>query len=318
MSRCLRPLLLNGQSFNCGYCLNCRINYTSKWQLRLLYELNSWSGAMFVTLTYDDEHLPKNFELNKKHLKDFLKRVRSKIAYNDICLWNDDFLELKSGKQYKPVLRYYCCGEYGLNPRDGIKGHERPHYHCIIFGLDYYNALHRQIVIDSWLFCDRNQFDLSRGLKCAIQPVNIDTIGYVTGYVRKKLNGDKAQEVYQDRIRPFNVGSKGLGLQLALKQFDLLKKGYTYTHNGKRIGIPRYFREKLGLEIDFSTSDNTKDVKESFDMIYKMYRTLYPIPLDLNADSKRFERWYDSNKWTISQQIEDNFHKREKLNNKRL
>lgn len=313
MAKCLRPLFLNGNSFNCGSCLNCRINYTSKWQLRLLYELNSWSGAMFVTLTYDDEHVPKDYELKKEHLKNFLKRVRSKLDYNNICLWSDFPIVDSLNREHTPILRYYCAGEYGMNPRDGIKGHERPHFHCILFGLDYYNPLHRQIVIDSWKYCDVHQFDLSRGLKCAIQPVNIDTIGYVTGYVRKKITGEDAEKAYGSRIRPFNVGSKGLGLQLALSQKDLLSKGFTYTHNGKRIGLPRYFREKLGFQIDYSTRDKNKEIKDSFDYIYKQYKKLYPISLEINAESKRFERWYDSNKWTISQQVEDNFHKREKL-----
>lgn len=313
MAKCLRPLFLNGNSYNCGSCLNCRINYTSKWQLRLLYELNSWSGAMFVTLTYDDEHVPKDYELKKEHLRNFLKRVRAKLDYNKICLWSDLPIVDSSNREHIPILRYYCAGEYGMNPRDGIKGHERPHFHCILFGLDYYNPQHRQIIIDSWKYCDVNQFDLSRGYKCAIQPVNIDTIGYVTGYVRKKITGEQAINAYGSRIRPFNVGSKGLGLQLALRQKDLLSKGYTYTHNGKRIGVPRYFREKLGFSIDYSTRDKNQDIKNSFAMIYKQYKELYPEPLEINAESKRFERWYDSNKWTISQQIESNFHKREKL-----
>lgn len=318
MAKCLRPLYINGHSFNCGSCLNCRINYTSKWQLRLLYELNSWSGAMFVTLTYDDEHIPKDYELKKEHLRNFLKRVRAKIDYNDVSMWSD-FPIVKDGKEYIPKMRYYCAGEYGMNPRDGVKGHERPHFHCILFGVDYYNPVHWKYVIDSWKYCDPMQFDKDRGLKCAIQPVNIDTIGYVTGYVRKKLTGDQAQESYGDRLRPFNVCSQGLGLQLAFNQAHLLAKGYTYSHNGKRIGIPRYFREKLGFGIDFSTSESHKDVIDSFNRINELYKKQYPDLLSSpEAESKRFERWYDSNEWTVSQQIVNSFFKREKLLHKEL
>ena len=319
MARCLRPLFLNGNSYNCGSCLNCRINYTSKWQLRLLYELNSWSGATFVTLTYDDEHIPKNYELKKIHLRNFLKRVRSKLKYNNICLWSDFPIVGNSGNTYSPIFRYYCAGEYGMHPRDGIKGHERPHFHCILFGVDYYNPNHRQIIIDSWKYCDPNQFDISRGVKCALQPVNIDTIGYVTGYVRKKITGDKAVQAYGNRKRPFNICSHGLGLQLALRQKDLLSKGYTYTHNGKRVGLPRYFREKLGFEIDYSTSDSQKVIKDSFDYINGLYKKQFPDLLSTpEAEEKRFQRWYDSNNWTVSEKIMEAFNKRNSLLNKEL
>lgn len=116
MARCLRPLFINGNSFNCGSCLNCRINYTTKWQLRLLYELNSWSGAMFVTLTYDSEHIPKDYELKKEHLRNFLKRVRAKIDYNNVSMWSD-FPIVKDNKVYSENEVLLCWRIWNVSSR---------------------------------------------------------------------------------------------------------------------------------------------------------------------------------------------------------
>ena len=60
----------------------------------------------FITLTYNNNNLPKYKSLVKKELQDFFKRLR---------------------KKYGEGIRYYACGEYGP------KG-KRPHYHAIIFG----------------------------------------------------------------------------------------------------------------------------------------------------------------------------------------
>ena len=45
----------------------------------------------FVTLTYDDDHLPEYNSLNYKHFQDFMKRLRK--SHNGV--------------------RFYMCGEYG-------------------------------------------------------------------------------------------------------------------------------------------------------------------------------------------------------------
>lgn len=62
----------------------------------------------FVTLTYDDDHLPPGGTLARKDVQDFLKRLRFRFEGTKI--------------------RYYGCGEYGENTG-------RPHYHLAVFGL---------------------------------------------------------------------------------------------------------------------------------------------------------------------------------------
>ena len=72
--------------------------------------------AIFVTLTYDDDHLHScssdyfTGSLCKSDWPPFMKRLRERVR--DIC----------------PNLRFYASGEYGDHTH-------RPHMHAIIFGL---------------------------------------------------------------------------------------------------------------------------------------------------------------------------------------
>lgn len=97
--------------YPCGQCLNCRINKGREWQHRLLLEQASHADSVFVTLTYDDDHISVNGELNREHTTQFLKSLRNQ------------------GKKY----RYFLVGEYGNQSG-------RPHYHCAIFGLSSLEA----------------------------------------------------------------------------------------------------------------------------------------------------------------------------------
>lgn len=90
----------------CGKCLSCRIARAREWSLRLMHELASWENAVFLTLTYSDEFMPKDKSIKKHDLQKFFKRLR----------------------KANHKIRYYACGEYG-------ERYGRPHYHAIIFGL---------------------------------------------------------------------------------------------------------------------------------------------------------------------------------------
>ena len=107
--RCLAPIEVKGREFNCGQCINCRINYTSMWSLRLIYELSTCNSASFLTLTYDTEHYPTDCGLHKDDLQKFFKRLRINLK--------------REYHEFSPKLRYYACGEYGSKTK-------RAHYHA--------------------------------------------------------------------------------------------------------------------------------------------------------------------------------------------
>lgn len=49
----------------------CRINKTQAWVLRLELEKSNCDKSAFVTLTYDDEHLPGDCSLHKEMYSSF-------------------------------------------------------------------------------------------------------------------------------------------------------------------------------------------------------------------------------------------------------
>lgn len=309
--KCIKPITLStGVTVNCGHCMACRINYTTAWKLRLLYELSNWDKAMFVTLTYDEEHVPADFSLHKKDPVGFFKRLRSYLDYS-----NDN-----------RTIKYYCCGEYGekkdiLRPD---KEHGRPHYHAIIFGLCPYDENDRKLVIEAWQHrCEDWQFDRNRGKKSAIQNVTPEDIEYVTGYVQKKLSGDLGHVHYGEDISPFAIMSKGLGLEFALQNANRLRaNGFTYI-SGHKISLPRYYREKLEIEVDYANLPPPNKDKVLANQAYleqlfeeDMRRRgvdVTPTISNLDNISKLYERWYDSYRWQLADRVFKDFEQRQKM-----
>lgn len=105
----------------CGRCRGCRLDYSKQWADRCMMELKDHDSAYFVTLTYDDFHVPLSYvgladtgealpvqTLRKRDLQLFFKRLRKSFPADHI--------------------RYFASGEYGSTSL-------RPHYHAILFGL---------------------------------------------------------------------------------------------------------------------------------------------------------------------------------------
>lgn len=64
----------------CGKCPSCTLERASDWACRLSHELVTSKSAAFVTLTYDDEHLPPGGGLETKDLIGFCKRLREAVG----------------------------------------------------------------------------------------------------------------------------------------------------------------------------------------------------------------------------------------------
>lgn len=297
--KCLNPSRVHGDEYNCGHCRNCRINYTSQWTLRLMYELDSWDEAAFITLTYDDAHLP-SMSLNKEELQKFNKRLRAVMK-----------------RRFDQDIKFYSIGEYGSRTK-------RPHFHGIYFGINPYNEEHRQAVKDCWLpRCEEWQFDRSRGKKSAIALCEHDSIQYVTGYVQKKLYGKLALKEYKEtgRIPPFSLCSQGLGLDFALKNADRLRSnGFTYIQ-GQKIGLPKYLREKLGISVqdyiqevpEFRRKKFIEESKKLQDLFFEQNPDVDFSIQNLEALASRYERWYEKRRWSIADRIMLDFQQRCKL-----
>lgn len=267
-------------SVPCGQCVACRIQRSKEWKIRCLFELKSFDDvASFVTLTYDDEHLPSNCSLVKADFQKFMKRLRRDVPTK---------------------LKYYACGEYG--EKTG-----RPHYHAIIFGLSP-NETTRQLLKDNWRLCDSFRFN---GLKSGLAEVTADSIGYVTGYIHKKVLGKGMQEAYIDKglCPPFSLMSKSIGLKEFIKHLDQYNKVKGIIYNGSIMGVNRYFYNKLGLS-DWDSSKCLEDkvafLREnnySDDVIFSLARrNLLAYEFDkLNRDRYRQKQLNDEAKLAIKE-----------------
>jgi hypothetical protein len=105
---CRKPFNKNGAQFGCGQCMHCRFNRRRIWTHRIILEALVHPKASFLTLTYNDDNLPKDGSLVPSDLQLYFKRLRKRVGGG---------------------IRYFAVGEYGDESW-------RPHYHAAIYGLD--------------------------------------------------------------------------------------------------------------------------------------------------------------------------------------
>lgn len=189
---------------------------------------------MFITLTYDDEHLPKNGTLNKKHFQDFMKRYRKAIAPKKI--------------------RFYHCGEYGDKKR-------RPHYHALIFG-DYFSDAkfsHTKNGQDLYISNLLQKHWQNQGL-CYIGQLTFESAAYVARYILKKINGEKAKQHYEninqvtgeitDLVPEYTTMSRrpGIGFEWYEQFKDEVYPDDFIIVRGKKMKPPKYYQQFFEIE----------------------------------------------------------------------
>lgn len=210
----------------CGQCMACRLNHARMWSIRISHEASCHAHNVFLTLTYDDEHLPADGSVHKRDLQLFFKRLRK---------------ELKGAK-----LRYFCCGEYG--DKFG-----RPHYHCVIFGLGMESKVFKNKRFDAKTNGYHCQMDSWPCGLCHIGTVTVDSANYVAGYVTKKLKGKGAKEHYANLgIQPeFVLMSRrpGIGADFFYRQKKQMENlGFVWCKD-KKYALPRFYQERISEDV---------------------------------------------------------------------
>lgn len=214
----------NGKTMlvGCGKCPVCRMKRSNGWFVRLRKELEQSSSAWFITLTYDDEHLPYSEEgiatFDKRDIQLMMKRIRKEF----------------SKKENNPI-RYFICSEYGPSTF-------RPHYHGIVFGLPFNYNQEREF--QKWL---------SEKWECgyvSVGPVTSRRIKYTVKYCT-------AQTFLPEHLRlpfyrPFLMCSKGLGKCYLTEENKLYHNITLNTEvmiDGFNYSMPRYYRTKIFNEL---------------------------------------------------------------------
>ena len=197
----------------CGKCLACRLNKSKEWAVRCVLESLGHENNYFLTLTYDDDHLPSSGALQREDVQKFLKRFRARF-----------------GK-----VRYFGCGEYGTK-------NKRPHYHLILFGANITDLRHvgnglyeSKIVKEIWPF----------GFHY-LGFVSYASCNYVAQYSTKKVVGDVSDEFLMASTDP------GIGYDWCKEHLSkVLEYDAVFGPFGssKLAKMPRYF-EKMAEVLD--------------------------------------------------------------------
>lgn len=278
----------------CGQCLECRLQQTRVWADRCVLEAKRWEHNYFVTLTYDDYHVPPNGSLVKRDYQLFLKKLRHRFPDTEI--------------------RYLLSGEYGSQSL-------RPHYHLILFNfpLDDLSENFKEPQWDLKSGYDKNgeyshQLKLVR-LKNHVKPesgehplfysklihecwdfrgmisvgrFSYDTAAYISQYCTKKVNPKNKDNYAKFGMLPEFLACSthpGIGAGYAEEQDDLLysfDKIVIANKDGAHLSsVPRYF-DKLFIK---------KYGDDIFEPVrYKRIKKTIQTQLGYNASSRFYDK----------------------------
>jgi hypothetical protein len=156
----------------CGQCIGCRLERSRQWAIRCLHEAQLHEDNCFITLTFNEEELQKRKipeSLDKTEFQRFMKRLRKKYPSKKI--------------------RYFHCGEYG-------EKYKRPHYHAILFGIDFQDKQLHNIINGNRLYVSKTLEELWPHGYSSIGEVTFESAAYVARYCLKKITGDNADYHY--------------------------------------------------------------------------------------------------------------------------
>ena len=235
--------IVRSLSLPCGRCVGCRLERSRQWAVRCMHESSLHMFNSFVTLTYDDDHLPEFNSLNYKHYQDFMKRLRKRFD----------------------GVRFYMCGEYG-------EDFSRPHYHAILFNCFFADRKkHSTGDSGATIFTSETLNNLWPYGFASIGDVTFESAAYVARYVMKKVTGDAAEEHYSTvdpltgeilcRVPKFNRMSlkPGIGAEWIKRYNKDVYPRDVVIARGHESKPPRYY-DKFLQSFD---ADKLEDVKFS-------------------------------------------------------
>ncbi len=207
----------------CGQCSGCRLERSRQWAIRCVHEAQLHSDNCFITLTYNNEHLPKDRSLDPRSFQLFIKKLRK--------------------SQEPKKIRYFHCGEYG-----DLNG--RPHYHAILFGHDFEDK-------HLWMQNRDNPIYRSPTLEktwgmgyCSIGEVTFKSAAYVARYIMKKRTGPNAKDYYGDLHPEYTTMSRrpGVGKNWLEKYSSDVYPGDFIILENKKLRPPRYYDSQNELK----------------------------------------------------------------------
>ena len=169
----------------CGQCLGCRLDRSRMWAMRIVHESSLYECNCFVTLTYDDGHVPDDWSLHRRDFVLFMKRLR---------------------KAFEPErIRFFMAGEYGGFCKHGLNLDSvgcplcnvgRPHFHACLFNCSFsdlaaYGSRDGDLRYTSDFLAGVWKYGF-----VDVGELNFCSAAYVARYILKKVNGANAADHY--------------------------------------------------------------------------------------------------------------------------
>lgn len=214
----------------CGRCAQCRLKKAAQWATRCHHEASLHQDNMFITLTYNNQHLPKSGSLSLIDHQHFMKRLRKSV--------------------HPLKVRFLMCGEYGEQTK-------RPHYHYLIFGFKFDDLkFFRNTKTGFPIFRSKKLEELWPYGYSEIGNVTFESANYVARYTLKKMHGQDALEKYLtfdketgeifNELKPeFNTMSRRPGIASDwFKKFGEQKYKDQQDYiiiNGRKLQQPKYY-----------------------------------------------------------------------------
>lgn len=234
------------QEIPCGKCIGCRLEYSRQWANRCTLEAEEWENNWFLTLTYDNEHLPFKECVNVK-TGELTGEFTPSLQPDDMTKFMKDLRRYWEYHYGENNIRFYLCGEYGGKTA-------RPHYHLILFNINIHDLKP----------CGRSksgamQWDSEvirkiwgKGL-IGIGRCTYNSCAYTARYMLKKQKGEKAKDFYAENgLEPeFTRCSRKPGI--AANYFQRNKdKIYKYDEvvlpGNKVVKPPKYYDKLYDIE----------------------------------------------------------------------
>lgn len=234
--KCISPSLINVDGLKryvpCGHCAWCRKRLRDSWTLRFSIEsmqVNAW----FVTLTYDDEHLPVRYldiDTGETFVDIGYHDYDGFVYCNTFPLYEDftDYIsDIRDAIDHQK-LKYYVVSEYGSE-------NGRVHYHALIFS-DFVTP---DMLVSTW----------KNGMASCL-PLQDGGANYVNKYMFKGSKYSFEHDLCDDSVKNC---SKGIGEFVIPHLVDKYSDAdYARGMRWKTTfySFPHYFRKKIRQIID--------------------------------------------------------------------
>ena len=249
----------------CRKCWACQLNYSAEWATRIMLECKEHQNNWFLTLTYDDEHLPILEEITGENIliryEDGTKKTEDMTFYND-GTWTGslypDHMKTFINTMRKEFerkgftgIKYFYAGEYGETT-------QRPHYHIILMNCPLDPNMFYDCHVDSNFKAHWKSKQVknwwNKGM-IDIADVEWSSAAYVARYCTKKLtySRNKIEYFEQGKYPEFIRMSNGIAFNWYKEhKYDLYKNDEIIMRTIKgNIGSarpPKAFDRKLQEE----------------------------------------------------------------------